>query len=65
LVGAFDEASRLPKLANLWITSALYAPEKNTVGCLAQVLRVTDSLLASSSLAETAGTEARAEAETV
>ncbi len=48
LVGAFDEPARLPKISNLWLTSALFAPEKNTVGCLAQVERITQDLLGQS-----------------
>ncbi|MDX9730260.1 MAG: FAD-binding protein [Bdellovibrionales bacterium] len=44
LAGAFDEPGRLPKLENLWLTSAFFSDERNTLGALLQTRRVLEAL---------------------
>lgn len=44
LHGAFDEPGRLPKISNLWLTSALFAGERNTVGTLIQARRTIEEM---------------------
>lgn len=44
LKGAFDAPGRLPKISNLWMTSALFADERNTLGTLLQTKRVLEEI---------------------
>jgi hypothetical protein len=44
LDGAFDEPGRLPKISNLWLTSAMFASERNTLGTLIQSRRVVEEI---------------------
>lgn len=44
LDGAFEAPGRLPKISNLWMTSAFFAPERNTLGTLLQTRRVLEEL---------------------
>ncbi|CAN5725823.1 hypothetical protein BH10BDE1_BH10BDE1_29830 [soil metagenome] len=44
LNGAFEEPGRLPKISNLWMTSALFSKERNTLGTLIQARRVVEEI---------------------
>lgn len=44
LDGAFEHPGQLPKISNLWMTSAFFAGERNTLGALMQTRRMLDEI---------------------
>lgn len=44
LAGAFDTPGRIPKISNLWMTSAFFADERNTLGTIIQSRRVIEEI---------------------
>jgi hypothetical protein len=44
LKGAFDAPGRLPKIANLWLTSSFFSEERNTLGTLIQTRNVIEDI---------------------
>lgn len=44
LDGAFDQPGHLPKISNLWMTSAFFAGERNTLGALMQTRHVLEEI---------------------
>ncbi len=44
LDGAFDAPGHLPKISNIWMTSAFFAGERNTLGALMQTRRILEEM---------------------
>ncbi len=44
LDGAFEHPGHLPKISNLWMTSAFFAGERNTLGALVQTRRMLEEI---------------------
>lgn len=44
LDGAFEKPGHLPKISNVWMTSAFFAGERNTLGTLMQTRRVLEEI---------------------
>ncbi len=44
LHGAFETSGHLPKISNLWMTSALFASERNTLGTLLQTRQMIEEI---------------------
>ncbi len=44
LIGAFDAPGRLPKIANLWLTSSFFSDQRNTVGTIIQTRKMVEDI---------------------